>query len=77
VAEAILASGANPASALDLQLIQIAAWCTAHGIAEMVGFKEFEDLKEELGGEEAFVRAVLAQVGKLSGAAQAMLRAAS
>ena len=77
VAEAILASGANPASALDLQLIQIAAWCTAHGIAEMVGFKEFEELKEELGGEEAFVRAVLAHVGKLSGAAQVMLQAAN
>ncbi|HEY1926688.1 MAG TPA: TetR/AcrR family transcriptional regulator [Caulobacteraceae bacterium] len=75
VAEAILAAGAQPTSALDLQLIQIAAWCTAHGIAEMVGFKEFEELKEELGGEEAFVRAVLGHVGILSGTARAMLQA--
>jgi AcrR family transcriptional regulator len=74
VAEAILAAAAQPTSELDLQLIQIAAWCTAHGIAEMVGFKEFEELKDQLGGEEAFVRAVLGHVGILSGTARAMLQ---
>jgi AcrR family transcriptional regulator len=72
VAEAILAAGAHPTSDLDLQLIQIAAWCTAHGVAEMVDFKEFDELKEQLGGEEAFIRAVLAHVGILSGAAREM-----
>lgn len=76
VAEAILAAGAKPMTELDLQLIQIAAWCTAHGIAEMVGFKEFEELKEQLGGEEAFVRAVLGHVGILSGAAREMAQRA-
>lgn len=74
VAEAILAAGAHPTSELDLQLIQIAAWCTAHGIAEMVDFKEFEDLKDQLGGEEPFVRAVLAHVGILSGVVREMQR---
>jgi hypothetical protein len=50
-----------------MMLTQIAAWCTAHGVAEMAGFKEFEPLKEALGGEEAFVRAVLRHVGIMSG----------
>ena len=33
------------------------------GVAEMAGFKEFEPLKTALGGEEAFVRALLSHVG--------------
>jgi AcrR family transcriptional regulator len=67
VAETIIAAGANPADERDMMLTQIAAWCTAHGVAEMAGFKEFEPLKEALGGEEAFVRAVLRHVGIMSG----------
>jgi len=77
VAEAVLAAAHQPTSELDLHLIQIAAWCTAHGIAEMVGFKEFEELKDRLGGEEAFIRAVLGHVGILAGTARAMLQTAS
>ena len=67
VAEAIVAAGGDPSDAREMQLTQIAAWCTAHGVAEMAGFKEFEPLKEALGGEEAFVRAVLRHVGIMSG----------
>jgi AcrR family transcriptional regulator len=65
VAEAILEAGVNPEDKREMQLIQIAAWCTAHGVAEMAGFKEFEALRTEMGGEEAFVRAILKHVGIL------------
>lgn len=51
------------ASAIDLELATIAAWCAAHGLAEMIGFKQFAPLKELLGGEEAFVRAVFEHLG--------------
>ena len=63
VGEALIAAGADPSDPGELQLIQIAAWCSAHGVAEMVGFKEFEPLKEAMGGEEAFVRAILRHTG--------------
>jgi AcrR family transcriptional regulator len=66
VHDAIVAAGADPGDAQEMQLIQIAAWCSAHGVAEMVGFKEFEPLKEALGGEKAFIRAVLGHMGILS-----------
>jgi AcrR family transcriptional regulator len=68
VSEAILAAGVHPQNDREMQVIQIAAWCSAHGVAEMAGFKEFDTLKKELGGEEAFVRAVLKHVGILAGA---------
>jgi len=64
VAEAITKAGSvDPTDARDMQLAQIALWCAAHGVAEMAGFKEFEPLKEALGGEEAFVRALFARIG--------------
>ena len=66
VAEALIAAGADPNDERELKLTQIAAWCNAHGVAEMAGFKEFEPLKEALGGEEAFVRALLGHVGVFS-----------
>lgn len=54
----------NPGSSdMDVELATIAAWCAAHGLAEMLGFKQFEPLKAELGGEEAFLRAVLDHLG--------------
>ena len=59
VREALIAAGADPNDERELQLAHIAAWCNVHGVAEMVGFKEFEPLREALGGEEAFVRAIL------------------
>ena len=55
--------GADPAADADLELATIAAWCGAHGLAEMAGFKQFDHLKEALGGEKAFVEAVLQHMG--------------
>ena len=61
------ASGAE-VSETDVHLAAIAAWCTAHGLAEMRGFAQFRALKDNLGGEEAFLRSVLDHVGALTGA---------
>ncbi|KQY30270.1 TetR family transcriptional regulator [Caulobacter sp. Root487D2Y] len=51
------------ATPLDLELATIAAWCAGHGLAEMISFKQFDSLKEALGGEEAFLRAVFEHLG--------------
>jgi AcrR family transcriptional regulator len=63
VREALIDAGADPDEEHELEMATIGAWCAAHGIAEMVGFKEFEPLKTAMGGEEAFVRAILDHVG--------------
>ena len=63
VRQALIAVGVDPNNELDLRLATIASWCAAHGVAEMAGFKEFEPLKQQLGGEEAFARAVLDHLG--------------
>ena len=47
----------------DVELATIAAWCAAHGLAEMSSFRQFDPLKEGLGGEEGFLRAVLSHLG--------------
>ena len=59
--------GANPDDATHLELSTIAAWCAAHGLAEMAGFKQFEQLKAQLGGERQFLEAVLNHVGLFPG----------
>jgi AcrR family transcriptional regulator len=57
-------------SDMDIELATIAAWCAAHGLAEMSGFAQFVPLKEGLGGEENFLRAVLAHLGMFARAAR-------
>lgn len=51
------------ASIVDIELSIAASWCATHGVAEMVGFKQFDHLKEALGGEEPFLRALLTHLG--------------
>jgi AcrR family transcriptional regulator len=63
VRDALIEAGADPDNERELELATIAAWCAAHGVAEMAGFKEFEGLKAAMGGEEAFVRGVLGHLG--------------
>ena len=55
--------GATPDDKLELELITVAAWCAAHGLAEMANFHQFTPLKQALGGEEPFLRAVLQRLG--------------
>jgi AcrR family transcriptional regulator len=63
VRDTLVEAGADPSAAVDIELATIAAWCSAHGLAEMSGFKQFEHLKDELGGEIAFFRAVFNHMG--------------
>jgi AcrR family transcriptional regulator len=53
---------------VDIELATIAAWCAAHGLAEMSTFKQFDSLKIGMGGEEAFLRGVLGHLGMFQAA---------
>lgn len=63
VRDTMVEQGADPQQKMHLELASAAAWCGAHGLAEMAGFKQFDHLKEELGGERAFLEAVLNHMG--------------
>ena len=63
VRDTMIERGADPNATVDLELATTAAWCAAHGLAEMAGFKQFDHLKDALGGETAFLRAVFAHMG--------------
>jgi AcrR family transcriptional regulator len=63
VRDTMIEQGADPDATVDLELATTAAWCAAHGLAEMAGFKQFDHLKEALGGETAFLRAIFAHMG--------------
>ena len=62
VKDAICEAAGGELSEVDAHLAAIAAWCAVHGLAEMRGFAEFQTLKAELGGEEAFLRGVLSHI---------------
>ena len=59
----LIEAGADPADEVNLELATVAAWCSAHGLAEMAGFKQFDALKEACGGESAFFKAVFQHMG--------------
>jgi len=63
VRNTLVAAGADPDDWAGLELATIAAWCAAHGLAEMASFKQFDALKEALGGEDAFLRGVFEHMG--------------
>lgn len=63
VRDTLIEAGADPDDALDIELATTAAWCSAHGLAEMAGFKQFDHLKDACGGETAFFRAVFQHMG--------------
>jgi len=63
VRDTLIEAGANPEAALDIELATTAAWCSAHGLAEMAGFKQFDHLKDACGGEIAFFRAIFQHMG--------------
>jgi AcrR family transcriptional regulator len=66
VRETLIEAGADPEDWVGLELAATAAWCAAHGLAEMAAFKQFEPLKAALGGEEAFLRGVFEHMGVFS-----------
>jgi AcrR family transcriptional regulator len=63
VRNTLLEAGADPTATIDLELATVAAWCAAHGLAEMRGFRQFDHLKEAVGGETEFLRAVFNHMG--------------
>jgi len=62
VCDTLVESGIDPRDEVGLELAAVAIWCAAHGVAEMVGFKEFAPLQAHLGGEEAFLQAIFSQL---------------
>jgi AcrR family transcriptional regulator len=60
---ALVDAGADASDPGELELATIASWCAVHGLAEMSNFKEFQPLKEAMGGDEAFLRAILRHYG--------------
>jgi hypothetical protein len=58
VRQTLVEAGADPKSALDLELAAVAAWCAGHGLAEMASFRQFDQLKEACGGEIPFLVAI-------------------
>ena len=63
VRDTMIEHGADPSQDTHLELATIAAWCGAHGLAEMAGFRQFDSLKEALGGDRAFFDAVFSHMG--------------
>jgi AcrR family transcriptional regulator len=57
-----LAREGGAATTMDIELGIAASWCAAHGISEMANFRQFDRLKETLGGEEAFLKALLTHI---------------
>jgi len=62
VAEAMIRAGIDPADEINLKLWCISAWCSAHGVAEMIGFAQFKPVIEALGGEDQFIEALISRV---------------
>jgi len=60
---ALVEAGADPDDERELQLATVASWCAVHGLAEMCNFKEFQTLKAAMGGDDAFLRAILRHFG--------------
>lgn len=58
VRDTLVEAGADPTDEIALELATTAAWCAAHGLAEMASFKSFDHLKDAVGGEEAFFHGV-------------------
>jgi AcrR family transcriptional regulator len=56
-------AGVSPVDDLDLELATTAAWAAAHGLAEMVAFRQFDPIKAQMGGEDAFLRGVFEHLG--------------
>ncbi|MBV9511645.1 MAG: TetR/AcrR family transcriptional regulator [Caulobacteraceae bacterium] len=56
--QALIDASAGDMHELDLALTAIAAWSAAHGLAEMSLFSQFQPLKDAMGGERPFLKAL-------------------
>jgi AcrR family transcriptional regulator len=66
VTQAMINAGVDPNDEVGLKLWCIAAWCSAHGVAEMVGFAQFKPMIEALGGEERFIEELMGRVCRVN-----------
>lgn len=66
VRDTLVEAGVDGSDEVELELATVAAWCSAHGLAEMAGFKQFDHLKDACGGEKAFFRAIFQHMGLAS-----------
>jgi AcrR family transcriptional regulator len=64
VREALILAGFDADDSLGLELAATAIWCSAHGLAEMAGFRQFASVRETCGGEARFLRAVFEHMGR-------------
>jgi len=67
VRDTLIEAGADPEDMVNLELATTAAWCAAHGLAEMASFKQFDHIKDVMGGDRAFFRAVFAHMRIFAG----------
>lgn len=51
----------------DVQLAGIAAWSALHGMIDLYSFRTVEAVRDRLGGQQPFVRAVLDHLGVFAG----------
>ncbi len=51
----------------DILLAGIAAWSALHGIVDLYSFRTVEAVRNRLGSEQAFLRAILAHLGVFAG----------
>ena len=61
--DTMVEGGADPGDTHEIELATTVAWCSAHGLAETAGFRQFEHIKEACGGEVPFLRAIFAHMG--------------
>ena len=65
--QCLIEASGGTVSEIDLELAVIAAWCAAHGLAEISAFPQFQPLKDALGGERPFLQAVFEHLGYAHG----------
>lgn len=70
VRNTLVEGGADVTDEVGLEMATTAAWCAAHGLAEMAAFKQFDHLKDAIGGEEAFFRGVFEHMRVFAGPEQ-------
>lgn len=56
--KALLGISVGKVNDIDLAVTAIAAWCACHGLAEISSFAQFDQLKDAMGGEREFLKAM-------------------
>lgn len=65
--QSIAEMGPPDTSEQDVLLAGIAAWSALHGIVDLYSFRTVEAVRDRVGGQQAFLRAILAHLGVFAG----------